>query len=166
MSVLTTMEEPSKRHISDLQSFLESEHMGPSKLNGRDSSTWGFVDAPHNRAEDLVCIVKPEKQDAFSRWCLDKVMDAFFACGGHRFRKRDKVSGDVFYNRDKILRITYYITTALAPLLLVLSVTILWLMNSMAARLSIMAAFLVTASICLAFFTAASRSQVFGITAA
>jgi hypothetical protein len=165
MTSLTTIDGPGPKALKELQRFLASRHMGPYKFTGRDAMTWGSVDEPYNRAEDLIGTVKFETEDSFSRWCLDTVMSAFFACGCHRRRKPDKVSGDILYNRDQVLKITYYITSALAPLLLVLSVAALWLVTSMAARLAIMAACTITVSACLAVFTTSTRSQVFAVTA-
>jgi hypothetical protein len=166
MAALTSMDEPNSHDLSDFQRFLQSPEMGPSKLDGWDALIYGSVDMPHNRADDLVCMIKPEKEDSFSRWFLEKLMAAFFACRCHRYRKPDKVTGDIFYLRRKILRITYYITTALAPLLLILAITVLWLVPAMKARLIIVAVFTTAVSLCLAVFTTAPRSQVFAITAA
>jgi hypothetical protein len=166
MSALTAIGKPNTGDLKDLQRFLGSSAMGPAKLNGPDAKIWGSVTDQHNRCEDLICIVRPEKEDPFSRWCLDKVMAAFFACGGHRFRKPDKVTGAIVYQRDKILRITYYITTALSSLLLILSITILWVVTSMSARLALIASLNLVVSLCLAVFTTAQRPQVFAITAA
>lgn len=92
-------------------------------------------------------------------------MRFFFACNGYRRRKPDKVSGIVSYNGSKLLRITYYITSALASLLLVLSISILWLVYSMPARLGIITGFNVLISLCLTTLTTASRAEVFAVTA-
>jgi len=162
---MTALSEPSTKDIRSLQSYLETEEMGPLILCGPDRHTWGSSAEPDNRAEDLIAIVKSVKEDSFSRWFLDKVMARFFALGLDRWRKRDKVTDELYYRRDKILRITYYITTALSTLLLVVSIAILWLVTSMSARLAIIAIFNIAVSMCITFFTTAERAQVFAVVA-
>jgi hypothetical protein len=160
------MEEPDANDLADLQTFLESTAMGPSglKLDGSDSGIWGRCEKPYDRVEDLVATVKPGKHDAFSRWCHNKLRRALFGCGLHRFRRPDKVTGEVFYYERKLLRLTNYLSTVLAPLLLVLSITVLWMIRSMKARLALIAAFNLSFSLCVAIFTTAPRSQIFAIT--
>jgi hypothetical protein len=159
------LEAPCKGDISDLQKYLETDEMGPFALVGKDCTTWGTTSEPNHRAADLISLMPHQKQDSFSKWFVEKAMRIFFACGGHLRRKPDKVSGIVSYKGTNLLRLTYYITSALASLLPVLSITILWLVKSMPARLGIIAAFNVLITMCLNSFTMASRAEVFAVTA-
>jgi hypothetical protein len=135
------------------------------KLCGEDSGIWGTTMKPDNQDYDLVCPAGPDEEDLFSNWFLEKAMKAFFACNLHRYRKPHKVRGDIFYQRKKVLQITYYITPVLASLLLVLSIVVLWKVTSMAARLALIAVFNLTVSVSVIVFTRAPRSQVFTIAA-
>lgn len=165
---MLALEEPVRKTLKNLQRFLASADMGQQglALRGLDCNIWGSVENTHSHTTDLVALVKPGYEDPFSRWCLTKLMDAFWTFGGERLKKACKVTGDVFYYENQVLRWTYYFTTAIASLLLVLAITVLWMVTSMSAQLAIIAAFNVVFSICLAIFTEAPRSQVFGITAA
>lgn len=162
------LDEPDPKTLKNLQRFLASANMGQQGLAlcGLDCNIWGSIENTHGHTTDLVALIKPGYEDPFSRWCLTRLMDAFWAFGGKRFKGACKVTGDVFYYENQVLRWTYYFTTALASLLLVLAITVLWMVTSMSAQLAIIAAFNVVFSICLAVFTEAPRSQVFGITAA
>lgn len=135
------------------------------KLSGPDSLIWGTSLEPHERTEDLISTLHLNEEDPFSQFLLETVMQKFFDCHGHRKRKADKVSGEVLYRRSKILRVTYYITTALASSLLVLSIVVLWHVNSMTTRLMLVAIFNMLLSACVAMFTTAPRAGIFGITA-
>jgi hypothetical protein len=166
---LCSLNEPRKKDLRHLQNFLESEAMvdslGGFALLGADRNTWGSTGEPYDRAHDLVSMVEREPQDFFSKWCTERAMDMFFKHGCHRSRKPDKVNKEVFYRQEVLERITYFITTALASLLLVLSITILWLVTSMKARLLIIASFNVMLTLCLVVFTTTPRASMFAITA-
>jgi hypothetical protein len=164
-AAVNALEQPCKGDIADLQAYLETPEMGPMALLGPDSTTWGTINTPHERASDLISLVPSQKQDSFSEWFVEKAMRFFFACNGHGRRRPDRVSGMVSYKGSKLLRITYYITSALASLLPVLSISILWLVQSMPARLGIIAGFNVLISLCLNALTTASRAEVFAVTA-
>jgi hypothetical protein len=165
LAALVALEDPNDNDLTDLQKYLATREMGPLIFCGLDKDTWGSVENPYLRAEDLVSIVKPEARDLFSKWCLVKVMKVFFACSGHRFRKPDKVSDEVYYKQETILRITYCITTIFASLLLILDIVVLWLLHSMAARLAVIASFTMILSVCLVTMTTAPRSQIFAVIA-
>lgn len=164
-AAINALEEPCKGDIADLQAYLETPEMGPFALRGPDAKTWGTTDSPHQRASDLISLVPLQKQDSFSQWFVEKAMRFFFACNGHRRRRPDKVNGMIAYKGSKLLHITYYITSALASLLPVLSISILWIVQSMPARLGIIAGFNVLISLCLNALTTASRAEVFAVTA-
>jgi hypothetical protein len=165
-AAMTALHEPSTKDLTNLQMFLHTPDMDAgAAFHGPDKDTWGSLKQSANRAEDLISLVRSPKEDSFSRWFLDSVMTRFFAFGLHRWRKRDEVTNELYYERDKVLRITYYITTGLSTILLVVSVVILWLVTSMGARLAIIAAFNIALSMCIAVFTMAERAQVFAVVA-
>jgi hypothetical protein len=161
------LDEPTRANLANLQNFLASTSMGPrgSILCGLDSKIWGTTRDPYKHAEDLVSAVRTERQDPFSEWCLTKVLDFFWRCGGKNLKNTNKTTGEVFWYEKQILSLTYYFTTTLVSLLLVSSITVLWVVTSMYSRLVIIATFNVVLSICLAIFTTAPRSQVFAISA-
>lgn len=136
-------------------------------LNGDDRQVWGSTKPSYRpHAPDLVSTVKYEEQDPFTRWCAEKVLGLFWSQNGAKFLNPDPVRGDVFVKGSKIERFTYYLTTSLAPLLLVVSIIALYLVKSMAVRLTLVAVFTVVLSLAVAVFTSTPRSQIFAITAA
>jgi hypothetical protein len=162
---LSQFKEPNIKDLANLQAFLDSPQMGSDKLCGHDAFIWGNVDEPHDRAEDLIQAIYRDEEDSFSRWFIEKIVAMFSTHCGRRLLKPDKVNRDVFCKRNTILRITYYITTALASILLILPIAVLEFVSSMRARLAVIAGSNVVVSMCLAVFTMASRLQIFATTA-
>jgi hypothetical protein len=80
--------------------------------------------------------------------------------------KPSPVHGVVGYEETIIYRITYWITSILASLILILSIVVLYLVHSTPARLGTIAAFNILVSVCLMALTNAKRTEVFAITAA
>jgi hypothetical protein len=76
------------------------------------------------------------------------------------------VHGVVGYEDTTIYRITYWITSILASLILIISIVVLYLVHSMPARLGTIAGFNILVSICLMALTNAKRAEIFAITAA
>jgi hypothetical protein len=159
------MDEPSPADLKDLQRYLEAREMGPLGLIGSDSETWGSEDTPHQRAPDLITLISHKKQDSFSKWFIEEAMRLFFACGGHRTRAPDKVTGLVWYKEAKVLRFTRYFTSALASIIPIVAITVLWFVQSTPARLAIIAGFNVLLTVCLMAFTTANRTEVFTVIA-
>lgn len=80
--------------------------------------------------------------------------------------KPSPIHGVIGYEDSTIYYITYWITSILASLIPIASIVLLYCVNSMRARLGIIAAFNVLVSICLMGLTNAKRVEVFAITAA
>lgn len=140
--------------------------MGPLALEGSDSTIWGSVDDRKSHKPDLITLCPRRKEDAFSAWAAENAIVGLFKCGCTRFMKRSKVHGVVGYEDSTIYRITYWITSILASLIPIASIVILYCVNSMRARLGIIAAFNVLVSVCLIGLANAKRAEVFAITAA
>ena len=165
-SFVTSMPEPSKYDLDYIQRYMETRDMGPLKMTGPDADIWGSVAEPKSYSPDLVALHARHDEDPFSKWITGTGMDIFFWCHGHRWRKPSPVHGMVVYSDGKLLRITYWITSILASLLPVSSIIILYCVQSMLARLAIIAGFNFVVSLCLLGFTNAKRSEVFAVTAA
>lgn len=80
--------------------------------------------------------------------------------------KPSKIHGSIGYEDSTIYRITYWFTSILASLIPIASIAVLYQVQSMSARLGIIAAFNVSLSICLMGLANAKRAEVFAITAA
>jgi hypothetical protein len=134
--------------------------MGPLALLGDDAAVWGSMSQRNSYKPDLVALKPRVKKDTFSVWAAEN--GTRFA----RFMKPSPVHGVGGYEDTIIFRITYWITSILASLILIASIVVLYFVHSMPARLGTIAAFNILVSVCLMGLTNAKRTEVFAITAA
>ncbi|GME28998.1 hypothetical protein BKCO1_4700067 [Neofusicoccum parvum] len=157
---------PARSDLSYLQRYLASRHMGPRALDGLDSEVWGTDRSPHGHSPDIVALLPRKRRDMFSHLLTERGASAWFRFGLDRLSKPSPVHGMVAYEESTLHRLTYLVATALASLLPIVSIVVLYFVGSMEARLGIIAAFNVLTSFCLAFFTAAKRTDIFAVAAA
>lgn len=160
------MQPPTKSDLNYIQKFIASKEMGPFALDGLDAEVWGNIHQPKGHAPDIITLLPREKEDMFSDLLTDHGLSKWFKWGFGKNRKPSQVSGLVWYGEGTLRRITLLVTTALASLLPILSIVILYHVHPMKARLGIIAAFNVLISFCLALFTSAKRTDIFAVTAA
>ncbi|KAL1643913.1 hypothetical protein SLS58_004588 [Diplodia intermedia] len=164
---ILAMKGPSEFDRDFIRRFLASKNEGLNfALTGADLGVWGSVDQPKDCAKDLVALCPRHDEDRFSKWVTGKGITKFFHLGGARFRKRSPIHGFVGYEESDLLRITYNITTILASVLPIAAIAVLAYVQSMKAKLGIIAAFNVVLSVCLTVLTKAKRTDVFAVAAA
>ncbi|CAO2647111.1 Nn.00g080330.m01.CDS01 [Neocucurbitaria sp. VM-36] len=166
MKIRETIKEYRTWDLHYLQDYLHAPEMGPLALTGGDSTIWGSKTDRKSHASDLIALRPRAKKDAFSMWAAENTIFNLLKCGCTRFMKPSRVHGVVGYEDSTIYRITYWITSVLASLIPIASIVVLYRVQSMPARLAIIAAFNVLVSICLMGFANAKRAEVFAITAA
>jgi hypothetical protein len=149
-----------------MQNYLQTDAMGPLVLSGNDAEVWGSMEDRKSYQPDLVALCPRATKDPFSRWAAESTILNLFRCGCARFMKPSRVHGVVGYEDSTIYRITYWITSILASLIPIVSISVLYCVHSMPARLAIIAAFNVLVSVCLMGFANAKRAEVFAVTAA
>jgi hypothetical protein len=157
---------PAKWDLEYMQDYLQQDSMGPLALLGDDAVVWGSMNDRKSYSPDLVALCPRAKKDPFSRWANEKIISSLFKWGCVRFMKPSRVHGVVGYDDSTIHRITYWITNILASLMPIASIVILYCVQSMPARLAIIAVFNVLVSICLMGLANAKRAEVFAVTAA
>ena len=140
--------------------------MGENALTGEDGDIWGSACHRESYKPDLVTLCPRAKKDAFSAWAAESTITNLFRCGCARIKKPSRIHGVVGYEDSTIYRITYWITSILASLIPIASIAVLYRVQSMTARLGIIAGFNVLVSICLMGLANAKRAEVFAITAA
>lgn len=158
---------PEKWDLHRMQDYLQSTDMGQLALEGFDANIWGSVLDRLDHKPDLVALRPRAREDPFSKWLNENAITALFRWG--YTRKKMEASpkhGMVGYEDTTVYRITYWFTNILASLLLVASIAILYAVESIPARLGIIAVFNVVVSICLMGLVDAKRAEVFAITAA
>ncbi|KAI9697151.1 MAG: hypothetical protein M1820_007886 [Bogoriella megaspora] len=166
-SQILPMKSPSSFDLDYIQRFLVSKEMLPATLAGADCNTWGTVHKPKGYEPDIVMLRPREKTDILTKLVIEKGTSKFFSHGLGRFLKPSPVHGGlVGFEGSTLSRLTYIVTTALASLLPVASITVLYFINSPKLRLGFIAIFTVLLSISLALFTSAKRAEIFALTAA
>lgn len=157
---------PSPWDLHHMQNYLQTSEMGSNALTGDDARIWGSVLDRDSQNPDLITLCPREKKDAFSAWAAESTIINLFRCGCARFMKPSRVHGVVGYQDGTVYRVTYWFTSILASLIPIASIAVLYRVQSMSARLGIIAGFNVLVSICLMALTGAKRAEVFAITAA
>lgn len=161
------MKSPKDFDMSFIRKYIASKDEGLAfALAGLDSEVWGSVKSPESCAKDLVTLRPRHDEDGFSKWVTGKGISKFFGLGGARFRKKSPVHGFVSYEESDLLRITYNITTVLASALPIAAIAVLVYVQSMKAKLGIIAVFNIVLSLCLTVLTTAKRTEVFAVVAA
>lgn len=140
--------------------------MGTLALRGLDATIWGSKHDRKSHKPDLIALKPRAKQDAFSVWAAESTIFNLIRCGCVRFMKRSRIHGSVGYEDSTVYRITYWFTGIMASLIPIASIVILYQIQSMSARLGIIAAFNALLSVCLMGLANAKRSEVFAISAA
>ena len=165
-SRIASLPAPGSFDLEEIHNFLGSRHMGPLVLIGEDSEVWGKPLAPRDHSPDLVALLGRHKEDIFSKWFTEKATIQFFKCGLHRIGKPKAIHGLPSLRDSTLLGITYLITTLVASLLPIASICVLYFVQSMQARLAIIAAFNVVVALSLTALTTAKRADVFAVVAA
>lgn len=168
VSKVARMPAPSDWDLRDVQEYFGTAEMGPYALNGEDSCLWGHRDIPHSPEEDLVSLVsRPDKDhDAFSLWVMTTLLRKLWQMGCIRNRKDGSSDGTLSVEDNKLLRLTYIITSLLSSVILITSISVLYIVQPLKLRLGLIAALEMVLTLILATFTTAKRAEVFAITVA
>lgn len=159
-------DEPGKWDLHHIQNFLQLPENGELALEGLDATIWGSMADRKSHKPDLITLRPRAKEDPFSRWAAKNTIANIFKCGCARFMKPSRKHGAISYQDNTVYKITYWITVILAALIPIASIAVLNEVQTMSARLGIIAAFNVLISVCLIGFADTKRDQVFAINAA
>ncbi|KAI4666409.1 uncharacterized protein J4E79_002447 [Alternaria viburni] len=165
VSRLHELRSPDRFDLSDVQTFLRSNEMGPPYLDGEDRDLWGRPDDVNNYAPDLVGVHPRIKEDTFSRLVSERAI-YLFKCGLGMFTKGNQHVGRYIYYDSVVLRATSWITCILASLLPIASIIVLTHLSNLNTKLWVIAVFNVFTSVCLRTLTDAKRAEIFAVTAA
>lgn len=167
-TVLREMKKPDAFDVEDIQNFIAGDQMRTPFI-GPDRKIWGSALNEETRkaySRELVVLRARKDMDTFSRVLGAKAIDWIMKCGGKRWKKVDIRFGTRAIHDETVYKLTFWLTSAIASILPVVSIVLLVKMESLNGRLGIIAAFNVLISICLTFFTEARRTDVFAVTAA
>jgi hypothetical protein len=152
-------------------SLQEVRFFNDVKLDGivqEAHPVWGsFTHVDITGAKDLVGLCEHAEQDSFSKFVDRKVTKWFHRQVAYRFSKSLQENNPLTqYNYRTLLRSTALIVTIVACLLPILSISVLYSIKTMKARLGAIAGFNILLSVLLGVFTTAKRVEIFGVTAA
>ena len=164
-ATLLQLKDPDKFDLTDLQHFLTGDPMQLC-LCGPDSDIYGNVQQPNNHSPELVVLRPRRDTDSFSRMLGNNALDVLDKLNILRWRKPNPRLGVISFNDQKIFKLTFWLTSAIACAIPVASIAVLTTVNSLGARLGTIAGFNTLISLCLSFFTDARRTDVFSVTAA
>jgi hypothetical protein len=164
-SKILKLSDPEKWDLHYLQNYLQTKEMGSLVLLGRDAGVWGSMEDRESHKPDLIALKSRTERDAFSMWAAKKAVGRLFTCCFARFIKPSP-NGLVGIEDTMVYRATYGITSILASMVPIVSIVVLYYVNSMPARLAIVAAFNLLISLCLMGLASAKRAEMFAITAA
>ncbi|PVH73039.1 hypothetical protein DL98DRAFT_432025 [Cadophora sp. DSE1049] len=161
-SVMSHLAGPNHHDLRSLQQWLERPGMGNLALIGKDRSTWGDAELPINPHHDLLTVSSSGNRDLFSTWFMERFVLWIHKIFWHRVKKvDDPESGITSYEGQTLHRYTSHITTIIASLLPILAIVVLYCVDSMKARLGLVALFTFTFTAALSFFTGAKRGEIF-----
>ncbi|KAG4439977.1 hypothetical protein IFR05_004551 [Cadophora sp. M221] len=160
-SVMGHLADPNPHHLRSLQQWLERPGMGNLALIGKDRDVWGTSEEPISSDIDLLTVCQSGNGDSFSAWFTESFIHLIHKLG-HRLKKvDDPESGIASYKENVLHKYTSHITTITASLLPILAIVVLYRIDSMNARLGLIALFTFTFTTALSFLTGATRGEIF-----
>ena len=167
---MSAIPDPKPQDLRSLRAFLQSQidHCPQEALVGSDADTWGDPSLPNQRGIDLLVLRPRPAEDMFTNFFADTCMRYIYqkiwcpfmlAC----FHKKCEVA---IIRDTTLLRFTSLCTTAMASLLPVASIAVLYAVHAMTSRLFLVAGFTLLFSVAVSILTTATKSEVFAATAA
>ncbi|KAI1409167.1 hypothetical protein F5Y13DRAFT_170938 [Hypoxylon sp. FL1857] len=182
---ISRLDGPNSLDLEFLRSWFERPSMGCFPIRGLDYNAW------EQRLENDLVAIKPRvPPDPLSRWITNTIFPLYHRVFGFRFHVRKVLRpssklcpadnqltsknadstgvGDGLYTYEESLlgSVVNIITTVVAAVLPLLSIVILYVVNSDATRLGIIVVFSACFALVLAVMTNARRIEVFAATAA
>ncbi|KAI1870311.1 uncharacterized protein JN550_005239 [Neoarthrinium moseri] len=159
---ICNLERPSSVDLRTLRNWLERPSMGAFPIRGLDLNAWDDED-------DLVAIKPRLSPDPLSRWVNDVVFPLIHRFCGEKIKDPEAAGlGDGIYNyRESLLAgLVKVVTTVVASLLPLLSIVVLFMIESDEMKLGVIVAFSALFSLALASMTNARRIEIFAATSA
>ncbi|KAK8225373.1 hypothetical protein HDK77DRAFT_487474 [Phyllosticta capitalensis] len=165
-SKILSMKFPDKMDIDDIRDFIcSTEEMGHcNPFTGADALIWGMDEITRIRppAPDIVTPYPNDRKDMFTNILNKRFFDLRLDKVCHHL----EANGLKFWEEETLTRISFIFSTAIASILPIVSIIILYYVKPMGARFGLMIFFNILISTCLSFLTHAKRSEIFAVTAA
>ncbi|KAH9215913.1 hypothetical protein DL95DRAFT_499395 [Leptodontidium sp. 2 PMI_412] len=163
-SAVIRLGQPDRTRLKFLVNWMQDIRMGYVHLLGSDSDIWSKGDVL-----DMIALQAPTADDLFTTWISESAIPAFHRLLGKfcfQPESDEHLGNTVLYKDMSLVRITKLFTTVLACLLPIISIVILYVVDSMSKRLGIVGALTAAFSLCMGLVTSASMADIFAATAA
>jgi hypothetical protein len=115
----------------------------------------------------LVAISPIESFDPLTQWLVNTFLALYHRVLGHKLKTASDADADLYTYKDDHIRFPIAaLSTALASVLPIVAIVVLYFVTSMGWRLGIIALFTSTFSLALSIVTEAKRTENFAATAA
>jgi hypothetical protein len=162
---ITKLADPGDRDLEHIQNFT-SDLGYMSALTGPDGDIWGTARSREHRSPDLVAVRARHDEDIFSKWFTGSFMAFFFKHNGDRYVSASSLFGEVAFSESRLLRGAFIVVSIVTSQLPIISIVVLYFVESPIIRLGIISAFAFLVALCLILFTKARAVDVFLVAAA
>ncbi|GFG18860.1 hypothetical protein IFM5058_09441 [Aspergillus udagawae] len=151
-------------HSQDLKTF--KKWLG-SKKGGNYVCSTTLEQDQWNDEKDLIALSgRYENVDHLTRWLFRVAVPWFDRLIGERIKPSDLETGTVYYDDDRIIRGTRIVSTVFSSVFPASSMLVLYVLNSMAARLVVIIVYNVLFSMLVGLMTRARRVEIFAASVA
>ncbi|TVY33855.1 hypothetical protein LSUB1_G007853, partial [Lachnellula subtilissima] len=157
---LATFDQPEAGNLEFMNEWLADSSRGNYALEGLDRNVW-------QDGKDLLVVTSDRLVgDSFTRFLRKPLTALWHKLWGRRRGPTDVENSACAYGENIVIRFADIIGTAIASLLPVLAVVVLYCVSEMLTRLVMVALFTVIFSLALVTTTKAKRIEIFAATAA
>src|SRR2546421_2133055 len=147
---MTALPEPNKTDLEYLQGCFLKSNMGNREISliGDDKGVWEPRGPDEqNQPSDLFVLRPRPERDPFSTAMIERFLPGLYRLIFRRKYERDIEKARITITDNKLLRVTGIITTIVASLLPIGSIALLYCVQTMRARLALLAIFTVVFAI-------------------
>jgi hypothetical protein len=148
---------PTSIDLEYLQKWLKRGKQGNCALIGKDSILWDT-----SPGYELAALQKRDLEDPVKSWVLTRFI-VWWHCRFASFHKSDPENLYVEYKDHKLLKIGMVLGTAVASLLPLTSIAVLYFVTNLGARLGLVACFTFIFSLLLVTMTKARMVEIFAV---
>ncbi|RHZ65491.1 uncharacterized protein CDV56_105129 [Aspergillus thermomutatus] len=151
-------------HSRDLETF--KDWVGSKKGGNYVCSTRLEQDQWKDEKDLIALSGRYENVDHLTRWVFRVAIPWFDRVIGERIKPDDIETGTVYYDDDQIIRGTRIVSTVFSSVFPASSMLVLYVLNSMAARLVVIIVYNVLFSVLVGLMTRARRVEIFAASVA
>ena len=157
---MASTQSPAPTDLDFLKKWLQRGNQGNCALTGLDSDVWDI-----SASSELTALERRKSDDQVSSWVLNRFI-VWWHRHFSRFHKSDPENLYVEYKDHKLLEMAMVLGTAVATLLPLTSIVVLYLVTNLGLRLGLVACFTFIFALLLVTMTRARMIEIFSATSA